>query len=208
MFERGVQEIIFILLNKRILITFIWRNCKMSAKIVLVTGGARSGKSRFAEEYVRKLNAKTAYFATAQIFDEEMRDRIFLHQSQRPAEWTTYETPFKAWTELRHAAGRFEAVLFDCLTIYTSNLLLSPDMPDDRELRQKEILDDAEKLMKTAKTGDAVIVFVTNEVGFGIVPDNALAREFRDIAGLVNQKAALFADEVYLVVCGLPVRIK
>jgi len=180
----------------------------MDGKIVLVTGGARSGKSRFAEEYVKKYNAKTAYFATAHIFDEEMRERIQMHQTQRPKGWTTYETPFNAEIELKCATESFDAILFDCLTIYTSNLLLSPEMPEERHLRQQQILDKTEKLMKAAKEGQASVIFVTNEVGFGIVPDNPLAREYRDIAGLVNQKAAAWADEVHLVVCGLPIRIK
>jgi adenosylcobinamide kinase/adenosylcobinamide-phosphate guanylyltransferase len=180
----------------------------MSGKIVLVTGGARSGKSSFAEKYVQDLNKKTAYFATAQIFDEEMKERIHRHQERRPQEWVTYETPFDAEKKLVSAASEFEVILFDCLTIYLSNLLLSPEMPAERKLRQEEILLKTEKLMHTAKNGRAQIVFVTNEVGLGIVPENTLAREYRDIAGLVNQQAASFAAEVYLIVCGVPLRIK
>lgn len=180
----------------------------MTAKIILVTGGARSGKSGFAEEYAQKCGAKVAYFATAQIFDEEMHERIQAHKARRPAEWETYETPFDAEWEMKRAVNRFDVILFDCLTVYTSNLLLRPDMPSDRLLRQQSILDKTEKLMQAACGGQAQVIFVTNEVGLGIVPDNPLSREFRDIAGFVNQKTAACADEVHLLVCGVPLRIK
>ncbi|MDR1701537.1 MAG: bifunctional adenosylcobinamide kinase/adenosylcobinamide-phosphate guanylyltransferase [Sporomusaceae bacterium] len=180
----------------------------MSGKIVLVTGGARSGKSAFAEKYAQNVNKKTAYFATAQIFDEEMKERIARHRSRRPQEWATYETPFDAEEEMAKVTDTFDVVLFDCLTIYLSNLFLSPAMPAARHLRQEAVLAKMEKLMRTAKAGKAEVVFVTNEVGLGIVPDNPLAREYRDLAGLVNQKAASFAAEVYLIVCGMPLQIK
>lgn len=182
----------------------------MPGKIILVTGGARSGKSSFAEKYAKGLGTKvkTAYFATAQTDDEEMLARAKQHQDQRPKEWPTYETPLRAETELALAVNKFDVVLFDCLTIYTSNLLLSPALPPERSLRQQQILAEIDQLMKTAKKGQASVIFVTNEVGSGIVPENPLAREYRDVAGLVNQKAAGWADEVYLVVSGIAIKIK
>ncbi|SDE84793.1 bifunctional adenosylcobinamide kinase/adenosylcobinamide-phosphate guanylyltransferase [Sporomusa acidovorans] len=180
----------------------------MAGKIVLVTGGARSGKSTFAEEYAAKNGLRVAYIATAQIYDDEMRERVNLHQSRRPANWKTFEAPYRADEAMRQAVREADIVLFDCLTLYTSNLLLAPDAPQNREERRQVVLGSMDKLLASAKEGDGDVIFVTNEVGLGIVPDNALAREYRDIAGLVNQKVAANADEVYLVVCGLAVELK
>ncbi|MEL7632605.1 MULTISPECIES: bifunctional adenosylcobinamide kinase/adenosylcobinamide-phosphate guanylyltransferase [Sporomusa] len=180
----------------------------MAMKIVLVTGGARSGKSTFAERYAAQGGRKVAYIATAQIYDEEMQERVNLHQSRRPASWPTFEAPYQAEQAMAQAVQHAEAVLFDCLTLYTSNLLLAPDAPADREERMQAVLTAIDKLLSSAKQDQADVIFVTNEVGAGIVPDNALAREYRDVAGLVNQKVAGFADEVYLVVSGLAVELK
>lgn len=180
----------------------------MAAKIVLVTGGARSGKSTFAERYAAQGGRKVAYIATAQIYDEEMQERVKLHQSRRPASWPTFEAPYQAEQAIAQAVQCADAVLFDCLTLYTSNLLLAPDAPADREERYQAVLTAIDKLLSSAKQEQVDVIFVTNEVGAGIVPDNALAREYRDVAGLVNQKVARFADEVYLVVSGLAVELK
>lgn len=180
----------------------------MAGKIVLVTGGARSGKSTFAEEYAAKSGRKVAYIATAQIYDDEMRERVNLHQSRRPASWKTFEAPYRADEAMLKAVQAAEMVLFDCLTLYTSNLLLAPAAPQNREERRQVVLDNIDKLLASARQGECDVIFVTNEVGLGIVPDNALAREYRDVAGLVNQKVAANADEVYVVVCGLAVELK
>lgn len=175
-------------------------------KIVLVTGGARSGKSVFAENYISKVGKKIAYIATAQILDEEMEHRIQLHRSRRPANWQTYEACYHAEDVLRNVTA--DAVLFDCLTLYTSNLLLSDSAPESVEQRYQYIMEGIDNLLAAARECSAVVVFVTNEVGMGIVPDNKLAREYRDIVGVVNQKVAQAADEVFLVVSGLAVEIK
>lgn len=180
----------------------------MSAKIVLVTGGARSGKSTFAERYAAQGGRKVAYIATAQIYDDEMQERVKLHQSRRPASWPTFEAPYHAEEAMAQAVQCADAVLFDCLTLYTSNLLLAPDAPTDREERYQAVLAAIDKLVASAKQSSVDVIFVTNEVGAGIVPENALAREYRDVAGLVNQKVARVADEVYLVVCGMAVELK
>ncbi len=180
----------------------------MAGKIVLVTGGARSGKSTFAERYAAQGSRTVAYIATAQIYDDEMKERVGLHQSRRPANWSTYEAPYKAECAMSQAVQSADAVLFDCLTLYTSNLLLAPEAPADREERRQAVLAAIDTLLFSAKQEHADVIFVTNEVGSGIVPDNALAREYRDIAGLVNQKVARFADEVYLVISGLAVELK
>lgn len=178
-------------------------------KIILVTGGARSGKSSFAETYVRKYGENMAYIATAQVLDEEMEQRVALHKKQRStANWHTLEAPFDAERAIDECAV-YDAILFDCLTVYMSNLLC---MPQTEKLaaaqRQKKILAAIEKLVHAAKQHKGFSVFVTNEVGSGIVPENALARQYRDIAGVCNQHMAKNADAVYFVVSGIPLKIK
>lgn len=180
----------------------------MSGKIVLVTGGARSGKSAFAEKYVAALGVPVAYIATAETLDAEMEARVALHRARRPASWQTYEAPRAAHEALAKAAAGARAVLFDCLTVYVSNLLIDPAAPATPEERHSRITGEIANLAAAARAAAATVVFVTNEVGAGIVPDNALAREYRDLAGLANQQIAAVADEVYLVVCGIPVNIK
>ena len=178
------------------------------AKIILVTGGARSGKSSFAEKLAKTAGEKIAYIATAEIWDAEMAERVDLHQKRRPSGWLTFEAPRQAETAIATAASSAEVILFDCLTVYSSNCLLA--QPDDAAapVRREAVLEEVDRLITSAKQVPGTVIFVTNEVGDGIVPDNALAREFRDVAGLVNQKVAQAADEVYWVVCGLPVEIK
>ena len=150
-------------------------------KLVLVTGGARSGKSSFGEKYAAKYGKRVAYIATSQIWDKEMEFRVKLHKERRPADWQTYEAPYEAHKAVAAAVqAGCDMILFDCLTVYTSNLLCS----------------------------NATMVVVTNEVGAGIVPENHLAREFRDLAGLANQLLATASEEVYFTVAGIPVNIK
>ncbi len=180
----------------------------MAGKIVMVTGGARSGKSVFAEKYVSAAGCTVAYIATAQIYDDEMKQRVALHRRRRPENWQTFEAPYAADQAMLQAVDTAGAVLFDCLTLYTSNLLLAPDAPPKAEERYEYVMGQIDKLIDSACSGKATVVFVTNEVGMGIVPDNALAREYRDIAGLVNQKVAASATEVYLVLSGLAVDVK
>jgi adenosylcobinamide kinase/adenosylcobinamide-phosphate guanylyltransferase len=175
---------------------------------VLVTGGARSGKSEFAEKYVEAAGHKIIYMATAKAYDDEMRRRIAVHQARRPANWQTVEAPLAADDKMRKAADQADVVLFDCLSMYLSNLMFTEGVPLDIGQRQKYILEQTDKLLQAACQGKATVVFVTNEVGLSIVPENALAREYRDIAGLVNQQFAACVEEVYLVVSGLGVELK
>jgi len=180
------------------------------AKIVLITGGARSGKSAFAEKFARQAGPRVAYIATAEVGDGEMAERVALHRRRRPAEWQTYEAPMQAETAIAAiaAAGQANLILFDCLTVYTSNALLAQPEDAPVPLRREAVLAALDRLLAAAGRFSGTVVFVTNEVGDGIVPDNVLAREYRDLAGLVNQKAAQAAAEVYWVICGLPVEIK
>lgn len=180
----------------------------MNGKIILVTGGARSGKSLFAEQYAIAQDGPRAYIATAQIYDQEMEYRVALHRERRANHWQTFEAPYDAHHTIEQAAEQAKVILFDCLTLYTSNLLLAPNIADQPEEKFQYIMEQIDKLLNSARASQVTVLFVTNEVGMGIVPDNALARQYRDIAGSVNQKVAACADEVYLVVSGLAVEIK
>ncbi|ERJ95980.1 bifunctional adenosylcobinamide kinase/adenosylcobinamide-phosphate guanylyltransferase [Selenomonas sp. oral taxon 892] len=182
-------------------------------KIVLVTGGVRSGKSAFAERYTAYCAAQTgtkvAYIATAQVYDEEMRQRVDLHQSRRPADWSTYEAPFHTEDAIRAAGAAHGVILFDCITMFLSNDMLQ--YPEEEQERDSFVLHVEKRigaLISAAQEISATTIFVTNEVGAGIVPEHRLGRLYRDMAGLANQQIACSAAEVYLVTCGIPVNIK
>ncbi len=178
-------------------------------KIVLVTGGARSGKSRFAEQYAARNGRQVAYIATAEIYDSEMEFRVKLHRQRRPADWKTYEAPYDAHETLTEAAHNgVDMVLFDCLTLYVSNFLCSLESIADSHRNYMLAKEKIDLLLAAAKESPGTTIFVTNEVGSGIVPENHLSREYRDIVGIVNQWVGRAADEVYLVTCGLAVNIK
>jgi adenosylcobinamide kinase/adenosylcobinamide-phosphate guanylyltransferase len=165
--------------------------------LTLVIGGARSGKSRYAESLVIALPPPWIYVATAEPFDDEMAARIAGHRARRDNRWRTVEAPRDLVSALAVAqAGA--SVLIDCLTLWLSNVLLA-DADIDVEI---ERLEDA--LMRRR----GVVVLVVNEVGLGIVPDNALARRFRDVAGRLNQQLATRADHVVLLVAGIPLQVK
>ena len=177
-------------------------------KIILVTGGARSGKSSFAERLALKIgNGQAAYVATAQIFDDEMNFRVKLHRSRRGDNWTTFEAPFAADEKISAAGKNFGTILFDCVTIYVSNFLCAANLDDEKNL-YAELRGLIQKLIDAAKNSDATIIFVSNEVGAGIVPENKLARRFRDLAGLANQMLAAESEKVFLTVAGLAVDVK
>lgn len=176
--------------------------------MILVTGGARSGKSSFAEKLALKLGGgRAAYIATAQIFDDEMNFRVKLHRERRGENWTTFEAPFAAEEKISEAAKNFRAILFDCVTLYVSNFLCAAEL-DDEKILYDELRGLIQKLIDAAKNSDATIIFVTNEVGGGIVPENKLARRFRDLAGLANQMLAAQSEKVFLTVAGLAVDLK
>ena len=178
-------------------------------KIILVTGGARSGKSTFAERLAIKLAPeRRVYIATAQIFDDEMAHRIDIHKSRRDKTWVTIEAPFESETAIRKANKISDVILFDCLTIYVSNFLCQFDNLDNFDDLHSKFKLIISNLISAAKDVNGTIIFVTNEVGSGIVPENKLARVFRDFAGLANQAIAAEADDVYLLVSGIPVNIK
>lgn len=165
----------------------------------LVLGGARSGKSRHAESLVRTAGpAPWTYIATAQAFDDEMADRIARHRTDRAGGWETVDAPHDLPDAIRRLSGAGRPVLVDCLTLWLSNRLLADA---DLDFETQAIVDAAERF-------DGTLVLVSNEVGFSIVPDNALARRFRDAQGRLNQKVADIADRVVLVVAGYPIAVK
>lgn len=177
-------------------------------KIILVTGGARSGKSSFAEKLALKIGGgRAAYLATAQIFDDEMNFRVNLHQSRRGDNWRTFEAPFAAEEKILEAAENFNVILFDCVTIYVSNFLCAADL-DDEKILYDNLRGLIQKLIDAVKNSGVTTIFVTNEVGGGIVPENKLARRFRDLAGLANQMIAAQAEKVFLTVAGIAIDIK
>ncbi len=167
------------------------------AKSMLITGGARSGKSTFAEAQVLALGQPAVYIATAEAHDAEMAQRIALHQSRRGPEWRTLNAPYDLCAALRDSDGDAPR-LVDCLTIWLSNLMLA----------ERDWASEAEALAETVAAQAAPVVLVTNEVGAGIVPENALARAYRDAAGLLNQRMAAVCDELWLVVSGYPLKVK
>jgi adenosyl cobinamide kinase/adenosyl cobinamide phosphate guanylyltransferase len=174
---------------------------KESSRLALVTGGARSGKSRFAESRLAALApaGPWRYVGTAEALDDEMRARIAHHRARRGDSWHTVEAPRALADAIR--APSEAGVLVDCVTIWLSNLMLDGAADD-------ALLAAADEVAAAARAAACPIVFVTNEVGAGIVPENALARRFRDVAGWTNQRLASACDEVFLVAAGLPLKLR
>ena len=184
----------------------------MAGKIVLVTGGARSGKSAFAEKLAAESGESVGYIATAQIYDEEMRYRVKLHQQRRPDSWQTFEAPFGAEQAVREAAASHAVILFDCITLYLSNMLCAiPEADLTEERAYADMTAQIDRLLQAAQVAakqGVTVIFVSNEVGAGIVPENRLARFYRDLSGLANQRIAAAAEDVYAVLAGIPINIK
>lgn len=203
------------------------------AKITFVLGGARSGKSAFAEELAKKYN-DVVYIATAEVKDDEMRERIRAHRARRPFNWKTIESPYHVDRVVADLNGKAGLIFIDCITLYITNLLLyeeslplqtkghgavsSGEMTkmmnllaapeENSKQKQVQILAEISKLSRVCRESRSDVIIISNEVGLGIVPDNALSRVFRDIAGFANQTLAEEADEVYFIVAGIAQRIK
>lgn len=165
---------------------------------LFVLGGARSGKSRYAQARIQEWPGPYVFIAAAEACDDEMRDRIARHRADRDERWTSIDAPVALPEAIRACSGGGAVVLVDCLTLWTSNLLLRDVAMDEAR----------ESLCTAIGAFEGVLAIVSNEVGFGIVPDNALARRFRDEAGRINQAVAATASEVVLVAAGLPLRLK
>ena len=180
------------------------------SKLTLVTGGARSGKSRFAELLAKSTGKPVIYVATAQVGDEEMAQRVAKHRQTRPPEWHLIEEPIKVIEVLAKFRDDDVTILLDCVTLWLTNLLLATEAAErsDPEETERDILQQVAAVAQTAATIQPNVIFVTNEVGQGIVPENVLARAYRDLAGRANQILARAAATVYLVVAGYPLEIK
>ena len=176
------------------------RDSAIVKQIILVTGGARSGKSKYAEQRAGELGRRRLYVATAEARDEEMAHRIAEHKERRAEDWRTIEEPVELAAVLLAERGRTDCALVDCVTLWLSNLLLR----HDAEFAARKV----EELVAVLPRLNFSLVLVTNEVGWGIVPINPLARQFRDFAGWANQQVAAVADEVVLTVAGIPMLAK
>jgi adenosylcobinamide kinase/adenosylcobinamide-phosphate guanylyltransferase len=167
-------------------------------RLTLVLGGARSGKSRHAEQLVTNFAPPWIYVATAEARDEEMRARIDAHRQRRSEEWQTLEAPLELAAILARVGGTSRPVLVDCLTLWLSNALLAG----------RNVESECERLTRALRGAKGPVVVVSNEVGLGIVPDTPLGRVFRDAQGLLNQRVAAAADHVVLMTAGLPLTLK
>lgn len=177
--------------------------------ITLVTGGARSGKSNFAQNRLLEKD-DVVYIATAKVEDNEMADRVKHHKNSRPSSWRTYE----AYYDLQNALGEENNYLLDCVTNLSSNIMFDLskgiDFIDDnlQNMIEEEILKQLNQLILKIREENKNLILVTNELGDSIVPENHISRVFRDIQGRVNQSLANISDEVYIVICGIEVKLK
>lgn len=189
----------------------------MSGRVVLVLGGARGGKSAWAEELAARSGRSVVYVATATAGDTEMAERIDTHRAARPSTWRTVEAPLEPGDAVRTHARSGEVVLLDCLTLWVSNVILrwTEDAPnieavpsDQWAAVETHLLGAIEELVDRARAVGAGLILVSNEVGMGLVPPSLLGRRYRDILGRVNQVAASRADSVVLIIAGLPVDLR
>ncbi len=170
-------------------------------KIIFISGGARSGKSTFAIQEAKKHKGKIAFIATCEPKDREMKKRIALHKISRPKNWTIFEEPIDIEPCIKSCSSGFKTIIVDCLTLWITNLIMNRMPSRLIEERIKKLINAIDKIK-------ADCIIVTNEVGLGIVPGNKLARDFRDIAGRINQIVAQKSKTVYFMVSGIPWRIK
>lgn len=184
----------------------------MKSTIILCSGGARSGKSEFAEQLALSLKGRKAYVATGQALDDEMKDRIKKHQLRRGKEWITFEIPlhlYKNWEQIKNVS---DVILIDCLTMFTSNHVFAHgdiNTQEDANRIESIILEELRLLLQEINnSNDKTVIFVTNEIGLGIVPENKLARYFRDITGRVNREVASAANKMYLTISGVTIELK
>lgn len=184
------------------------------SKIVMVTGGARSGKSSFGEELLKKSSGKKGYIATATPFDDGMKERIKKHQNSRPKAWQTFELPYEISSHIDKISKRCDIAILDCITVFSSNILFEKEYDWEKISYEKilvleeKIIDEIQQIIEKARVYNLDLVIITNEVGSGIVPGNRLSRVYRDIAGRINQKLSELSDEVYVTISGIPLKLK
>ena len=174
----------------------------MSRKIVFITGGARSGKSSFALKEASLVPGRKAFIATAEAIDPEMKARIERHRRDRGPGWETCEEPLRVSKAIEEMSESFDVLVLDCLTIWLSNVMWAGTDVD------MEIENLVRTIERFSGNSPATLFIVSNEVGMGIVPENEMARKYRDLSGRLNQKVAEVSGEVYFTVAGIPVKIK
>ena len=175
----------------------------MNKQLVLILGGVRSGKSRYAQQLAGDIGNRVLFLATAEAGDDEMKRRIAKHKSSRPESWRTIEEQLDIASALRRNSAHSDAVIIDCITIWLSNLLMH-----NEKLSEQEMTMGIDRLIDAYEQGEATYIIVSGEVGMGIVPEHPLGRVFRDYLGLANQRLAANADRVVLMVAGIPVDVK
>ena len=203
----------------------------MSKSFILILGGARSGKSRFALQMAERLGGEVLFVATGQPLDEEMASRIEEHKRFRPKSWRTLEISVNVGQSLEREMGDAEVVLLDCLTLLVSNVILSPSLPLSLRAErsnllapransvknlekigfseaEKQVMAEVKELIECIDRHEGIFIVVSNEVGLGLVPENKLGRVYRDLLGRANQLLAQRADEVYFMAAGIPAKIK
>jgi len=173
--------------------------------IIVLLGGARSGKSTFAQEFATKLGQKVMFIATGEPIDDEMHARNEEHKKNRPKNWRTIESPRDINTVLKEQMSNVDVVIIDCLTLLVANLI-GDDV--DYLKAEKKIMTEIEELIVSINASTTSFIIVTNEVGLGLVPDNKLGRIYRDLLGKVNQLIVQHATQVYFMAAGIPIKIK
>ncbi|HAV10696.1 MAG TPA: bifunctional adenosylcobinamide kinase/adenosylcobinamide-phosphate guanylyltransferase [Dehalococcoidia bacterium] len=177
----------------------------MAKRCILILGGARSGKSRYAQELAEQSGDGVMFVATAEPLDDEMKSRIENHKRVRPATWQTLEAPENVGVRLNESLSNQGTVIIDCITLLASNILGRCKNSIDAE---NAVVQEVNALIDSMKKSNATFIIVSNEIGLGIVPENDLARQYRDVLGRVNQILAKFATDVYFMIAGIPVQIK
>ncbi len=178
-----------------------------SNRLIYISGGCRSGKSAYAQELAENLPGRRAYLATCPPIDSEMEQRIALHQQQRiDRGWVTIEASLNL-TEAVHRAEKFDLLLIDCLTLWINNLFYAAEKDGD-SLTEQQICEACIDLVRVCREKEQTIIFVTNELGMGLVPVDSVSRHYRDCLGRCNQTIAALADEAIFIVSGLPLLLK
>ena len=180
----------------------------MAKRLIFLLGGARSGKSYYAETWVKEHGDKVLYVATAEAFDEDMKARVTKHQDDRPDHWQTLEAPRNTSQQIANFPIGYDTLLLDCITFLTANILLTLSESATQNEANDAVLEQVDALLDVYEQSDATWLIVSNEVGMGVVPPTQLGRYFRDMLGRANQRISGRADEVLLLVAGLPWKLK
>jgi adenosylcobinamide kinase / adenosylcobinamide-phosphate guanylyltransferase len=198
----------FKLASRLYALCFTGYHLSMSRKLTLILGGARSGKSSFAQKRAAERAGAVLYVATATAGDEEMAARIAAHRAERPAQWRTLEASTQVGDAIRAAAGQPEVILIDCLTLLANNVIGALPETAAADVAEAALAAEVEQMLAAYRASTAEWIVVSNEVGLGLVPPYPLGRIYRDALGRANQRLAVEADEVLFMVAGLPLTVK